>query len=665
MSGLGEERCGGQSRRPCAVAMATVVQDEARWLPEWLEYHLALGFGHFYLYDDGSADELDATLAPYLEEGVATLHRVAELGPLPTTRRVYSAPRNCTPLAGEMPMWRDERGWCITRLHFPQQVAVVRHALEAYGGCSSWMAFFDVDEFLVVGARSAPSYLGQLRSSVGGVRVEHAIMLPKDLHDYSPPSDELLLTRTMVRQAAPAVAPRQFDSWKCIIRPSQARKGEAVFGSIHRLQLEHGARYHVPRRDSGEAQLVHFRYRTMSSYAGRSNKTYLSVQLSPGALIKRRSMARWSATLEAAQQPGGTRMQDAPLLGFVADIYRGLVGRWDSPRWAGSAPASVRALLAVARPVAARRAILLVAEARSGSSLVGELAFNSRPDVLYLYEPCRQLPPPAPPGQGRLHNATCLEFAVDALGCRLALRPFERMARDRSFQRFSGAGRTISRRAGRGRPLLQYSLWLHTCWTSHAAVKVIRAHDLRMPDPKVAASVGVRILHLVRNPAEVARSRASLKPFLLRGPFNPTGDAEGLVANLCAGLRAKQRESDGGGAPTAAARPLLRVRFEDFLAQPAASLERVHAWAGLAPASSDDALTRCGLSEQPPLPAAAAETAASEADLPPPAFRVCTGRYERAGEAGGPRREDEAGAYGEWRRRVEGACGDVLRLLRY
>ena len=29
------------------------------------------------------------------------------------------------------------------------------------------------------------------------------------------------------------------------------------------------------------------------------------------------------------------------------------------------------------------------------------------------------------------------------------------------------------------------------------------------------------------------------------------------------------------------------------------------------------------------------------------------------------RREDEAGAYGEWRRRVEGACGDVLRLLRY
>ena len=149
MSGLGEERCGGQSRRPCAVAMATVVQDEARWLPEWLEYHLALGFGHFYLYDDGSADELDATLAPYLEEGVATLHRVAELGPLPTTRRVYSAPRNCTPLAGEMPMWRDERGWCITRLHFPQQVAVVRHALEAYGGCSSWMAFFDVDEFLL------------------------------------------------------------------------------------------------------------------------------------------------------------------------------------------------------------------------------------------------------------------------------------------------------------------------------------------------------------------------------------------------------------------------------------------------------------------------------------------------------------------------------------
>ena len=43
------------------LVMATVLQNEAPFLPEWMEYHLlpALGFEHFYLYDDGSTDDLD------------------------------------------------------------------------------------------------------------------------------------------------------------------------------------------------------------------------------------------------------------------------------------------------------------------------------------------------------------------------------------------------------------------------------------------------------------------------------------------------------------------------------------------------------------------------------------------------------------------------------
>lgn len=42
------------------LTIATLVQNEARWLPEWLEYHLlpAIGVKHFYLYDDGSTDAL-------------------------------------------------------------------------------------------------------------------------------------------------------------------------------------------------------------------------------------------------------------------------------------------------------------------------------------------------------------------------------------------------------------------------------------------------------------------------------------------------------------------------------------------------------------------------------------------------------------------------------
>ena len=72
------------------LTAVTLVQNEARWLPEWLEYHLlpAISVEHFYLYDDdatgpGSTDGLVATLAPYRR--FVTLHRVSELGPMPTS----------------------------------------------------------------------------------------------------------------------------------------------------------------------------------------------------------------------------------------------------------------------------------------------------------------------------------------------------------------------------------------------------------------------------------------------------------------------------------------------------------------------------------------------------------------------------------------------------
>ena len=72
------------------LAMVTVLQNEAPFLPEWLEYHAlyTVGVEHFYLYDDGSTDELAATLAPYLAAGLATLTNVSSLSPLPTTVEV-------------------------------------------------------------------------------------------------------------------------------------------------------------------------------------------------------------------------------------------------------------------------------------------------------------------------------------------------------------------------------------------------------------------------------------------------------------------------------------------------------------------------------------------------------------------------------------------------
>ncbi len=49
------------------LAVVAIFKDEARYLEEWLNYHLAAGVEHFYLYDDGSTDEPREVLEPYIE----------------------------------------------------------------------------------------------------------------------------------------------------------------------------------------------------------------------------------------------------------------------------------------------------------------------------------------------------------------------------------------------------------------------------------------------------------------------------------------------------------------------------------------------------------------------------------------------------------------------
>ena len=48
-------------------------KNAAPFLAEWLEFHLLVGFEHFYLYNNNSADDYRAALEPYLKAGIVTL----------------------------------------------------------------------------------------------------------------------------------------------------------------------------------------------------------------------------------------------------------------------------------------------------------------------------------------------------------------------------------------------------------------------------------------------------------------------------------------------------------------------------------------------------------------------------------------------------------------
>lgn len=90
----------------CAIA-----KDEEYFIKEWVEYHLSVGFEHIYVYDNNSAVPISKTPFEHIDAGVTTVI--------------------------DFPSDTD------------QQRAAYMDCLQQYGNNSRWMAFIDIDEFIV------------------------------------------------------------------------------------------------------------------------------------------------------------------------------------------------------------------------------------------------------------------------------------------------------------------------------------------------------------------------------------------------------------------------------------------------------------------------------------------------------------------------------------
>lgn len=55
------------------LCIAAIFKNEAHILKEWLDNHIAEGFDHFYLIDNGSTDSYLEVLQPYVEKGLVSL----------------------------------------------------------------------------------------------------------------------------------------------------------------------------------------------------------------------------------------------------------------------------------------------------------------------------------------------------------------------------------------------------------------------------------------------------------------------------------------------------------------------------------------------------------------------------------------------------------------
>ena len=94
---------------PYDLAVVAIFKDEARYLREWLNYHLLAGVEHFYLYNNDSSDDYAEVLKPYVDANIVTL-------------------TDWTGKIMQMPAYND--------------------ALERFKFFCRYMAFVDIDEFI-------------------------------------------------------------------------------------------------------------------------------------------------------------------------------------------------------------------------------------------------------------------------------------------------------------------------------------------------------------------------------------------------------------------------------------------------------------------------------------------------------------------------------------
>lgn len=99
------------------LSICAIFRDDAKYIPEWIDFHRKQGVDHFYLFDNLSNDNPKHILRKYIKGGSVTL---------------IDWPFEST----------CESDWG------PIQHSAYMHCINHYGRKSKWIAFLDTDEFL-------------------------------------------------------------------------------------------------------------------------------------------------------------------------------------------------------------------------------------------------------------------------------------------------------------------------------------------------------------------------------------------------------------------------------------------------------------------------------------------------------------------------------------
>lgn len=184
------------------VAIVLIVRNEARHIAEWARFHLGAGVRQFVVYDNACTDGTIEALRAVLPANALTV--------IP---------------------WRQPRFRTTWGREVHNQVLAYAHALMNFGPRFRWMAFIDVDEFVVpVTAASIPEALQGLEGAAHISLPWH--MFGRCGHE-EPPEGGVL--KNYLRRADPQKL-TQGRNFKCLVDP--ARVTEV---GVHGFGIDGGA----------------------------------------------------------------------------------------------------------------------------------------------------------------------------------------------------------------------------------------------------------------------------------------------------------------------------------------------------------------------------------------------------------------------------------------
>ena len=162
-------------KTPNYLSICAIAKNESEYFTEWIEYHKGKGVEKFYIYDNESADDTQTILKPYISSGLV-----------------------------EYTYWKGKK----------QQLKVYDHCLDKHRFDSQWIAFIDLEEFIVpLIDKNIPSFLKRFEK-FSAIEINWLIFGSSGEKKMRP---EPVMER--FKSHAPLNHPRN-KPVKCIVRPT-------------------------------------------------------------------------------------------------------------------------------------------------------------------------------------------------------------------------------------------------------------------------------------------------------------------------------------------------------------------------------------------------------------------------------------------------------------